>query len=131
MTHNLALGVGVGVILSGLFFAFKVSSLVNVTSTLNKEGQARVDTVSGPIFFASADAVSEAIDAAPLAPLVRIDLSQSHIWDVSAIGALERAAGRLRARGARVELVGLNEASAAIVNRLSPEMDGPLEPLVD
>lgn len=129
-THNLALGVGVGVVLSGLFFAFKVSRLVRVTSTLSADGRVRTDTVVGQIFFASADAVSEAIDAGEAAPVVRIDVGQAHIWDVSAIGALERVAGRLRARGSRVELIGLNAASAGLVDRLSPDMAGPSGPLV-
>lgn len=130
-THNLALGVGVGVVLSGLFFAFKVSRLVSVTSTFSDDRTVRTDTVVGQIFFASADAVSDAIDTAPPAALVRIDVTDAHLWDVSAVGALERVAGRLRARGARVELIGLNAASATMVSRLSPEISGPPEPLID
>ncbi|MDB5648211.1 MAG: sodium-independent anion transporter, partial [Methylobacterium sp.] len=57
--------------------------------------------------------------------------TNAHLWDVSAVGALERVAGRLRARGARVELIGLNAASATMVSRLSPEISGPPEPLID
>src|SRR5690606_4458922 len=54
-TSNLALGVGVGVLLSGLFFAWKVAQIFQVTSTLSESGKRREYRVIGQLFFASAD----------------------------------------------------------------------------
>ena len=54
-THNLALGVFIGVLMSGMFFAKKVSRLMLVQNELLEEGKHRIYRVYGQIFFASAD----------------------------------------------------------------------------
>src|SRR5690606_30981691 len=52
-THNLALGVGVGVLLSGIFFAWKVAQFLEVDTRL--EGRVRTYVVYGQVFFALAE----------------------------------------------------------------------------
>ena len=49
---------------------------------------------------------------------VTIDVCRAHIWDITAVGALDKAVLKFRREGAEVEIVGLNEASATIVDRL-------------
>ncbi|MBO1074413.1 SulP family inorganic anion transporter [Roseomonas marmotae] len=118
LTHDLARGVLVGVLLSGIFFAGKVRRLFAVTSTLAEDGQYRRYTVTGQVFFASAEDFLAAFDLKEGLRRVEIDVSAAHFWDISSIGALDRVVLTLRARGAEVELLGLNEASATLVERL-------------
>lgn len=118
-THNLALGVGVGVLLSALFFAHKVSRLVEVSSELNPDGDERTYTVYGQLFFASATKFSDAFDFREVIQKIRIDVSQAHFWDLSAIKELDRVVLKFRREGTEVELFGLNEASQTLVLKIA------------
>ncbi len=118
-THNLALGVGVGVLLSALFFAYKVSRLLSITSEANEEGSARTSHVRGQLFFVSASTFSAAFDFREVLQQVRIDVSQAHFWDLSAIHALDRVVLKFRREGTEVELFGLNEASKTLVLQIA------------
>src|SRR3546814_5534941 len=69
------------------------------------------------IFFASADAFAGAFDLFEPLQRVIIDVSQAHFWDVTAVAALDRVVLRFRHKGADVEVIGLNAASATIVGR--------------
>lgn len=115
-THNLAIGVGVGVLLSGIFFARKVSQVLRVQSVL--EGECRSYTVTGQLFFASADAFVKQYDFKEVLPKVRIDVTHAHFWDLTAVGALDKVVLKFRREGTEVEITGLNEASATLVDRL-------------
>jgi SulP family sulfate permease len=118
-THDLAKGVFTGVLLSGIFFARKVARVVRVDSTLSADGATRDYVVLGQIFFASADAFAAAFDTKEAVECVRIDVSRSHFWDVSAIAALDRVVLKLRNRGVEVEVSGLNEASATMIEKFA------------
>ncbi|NMM75401.1 SulP family inorganic anion transporter [Acidovorax sp. SRB_24] len=116
-SHNLAAGVAVGVLLSGVFFAFKVSRMLDVRC--EDRGGTRTWRVSGQVFFASADAFIEAFDVLGAERRnVRIDVSHAHFWDVTAVAALDKVVQRLRHHGCTVEVVGLNAASAVLIDRL-------------
>ena len=118
-THNLAQGVAVGVLMSALFFARKVSRLLAVESTLVADGDQRVYTVYGQVFFASADQFSAAFDFKEVIDRVTIDVSQAHFWDLTAVGALDKVVLKFRREGTTVDLVGMNKASATIVDQLA------------
>ena len=118
-THNLAIGVLVGVLLSALFFANKISQIFRVTSTLSEDGWTRTYHVEGQLFFASSDDFMAAFDFKEAVEHVVIDVSHAHIWDVSSVAALDMAVLKFRRDGAEVEIVGLNEASETIVDRLA------------
>ncbi|MEZ0170369.1 SulP family inorganic anion transporter [Microvirga sp. TS319] len=127
-THNLALGVGVGVLLSGIFFAWKVAQIFRVTSTLTADGQERDYRVEGQLFFASAEDFMAAFDFKEPVKRVRIDVSRSHIWDLTGVNAVDRAVLKFRREGIEVEVVGLNEASTTIMDKLAVHNDpGALE----
>ena len=118
-THNLAIGVLLGVLLSGIFFAWKIAQLFQVTSDASADGKSRTYRVEGQLFFASADDFMAAFDFKEALEKVTIDVSKAHIWDISSVAALDTVILKFRREGAEVEVVGLNEASETIVDRLA------------
>ena len=116
-TKDLAVGVLVGVLLSGVFFAGKVSRMARIVSELSPDGRVRTCRVTGQVFFASAGTFAEAIDLREPVERLVIDVHAAHFWDISAVGALDRVVMKARGRGMGVEVVGLNEASATLVER--------------
>ncbi|WP_375262153.1 SulP family inorganic anion transporter [Palleronia sp.] len=118
-THNLAIGVLVGVLLSGLFFAAKISQLFGVTSSLSEDGRVRTYNVEGQLFFASSEDFMAAFDFKEAADKVVIDVSRAHIWDISSVAALDMAVLKFRRDGSEVEIVGMNEASETMVDKLA------------
>ena len=124
-THDLSAGVAVGVLLSGVFFAFKVTRLMRVDAGYDAATDTRLYTVSGQIFFASAEIFADHFDLADTARRVRIDLTQAHLWDVTAVGALEDVVTKMRRHGMTVDVVGLNAASAILVDRHAQAMRAP------
>jgi SulP family sulfate permease len=119
-THDLAAGVIVGVLLSGVFFAFKVTRLMEVHVDYAPATDTRLYRVSGQIFFASAEIFGDRFDLRDTARNARIDLTQAHLWDVTAVAALDDVVSKMRRHDMTVELVGLNEASAILVDRHAP-----------
>jgi sulfate permease, SulP family len=119
LTHDLAQGVFVGVLMSALFFAHKVSRLVAIESRPAEDGRHRIYTVYGQVFFASADQFAAAFDFKEVLERVTIDLTHAHFWDLSAVGALDKVVLKFRREGTAVELLGMNEASTTIVDRLA------------
>lgn len=115
-THNLALGVLIGVLLASLFFANKIGRFMVVKNEQVAEGD-RSYRVIGQVFFASADAFSHSFDFREAVTHVTIDLSQAHFWDITAVSALDKVVLKFRREGAEVDLIGLNEASSTIVDR--------------
>lgn len=118
-TSNLAIGVFVGVLLSALFFANKVGRLLHITSHLADGGQRRVYEITGQVFFASASTFRHAFDFDEAVPAVTIDVHRAHFWDISAVEALDRAVLRLRREGTTVDIVGMNEASETLVDKVA------------
>lgn len=129
-THNLAIGVGVGVLLASLFFARKVAQVIRITSAL--EGDTRTYTVRGQVFFASADTFIAAFDFKEAVAKVVIDVTHSHFWDLTSVGALDMVVLKFRREGTEVEILGMNEATATIVNKLGThDKPGALERMLD
>ena len=116
-THDLAKGVLTGVLLSGFFFAHKVARIMRVTSLAEDDGRVRTYNVLGQVFFASADRFTNAFDYKEVIEKVRIDVSRAHFWDVTAVSALDKVVLKFRREGTEVEVVGLNEASATMVDK--------------
>ncbi|MDY0007568.1 MAG: SulP family inorganic anion transporter, partial [Spongiibacteraceae bacterium] len=116
-THNLAFGVLAGVLLAAMFFANKVSHYMDVSSTLDPSGEHRIYQVTGQVFFSSADKFIAAFDLKEALRRVTIDLSRAHFWDITAVAALDKVVIKFRREGTDVEVLGLNEASATIVDR--------------
>jgi SulP family sulfate permease len=118
-THNLAIGVGVGILLSAVLFARKVAKVIAVASSFGEATQTRIYTVWGQLFFVSTDEFIKSFDFDERIEHVKIDLTHAHLWDSSAVAALDKVVFRLRRSGHQVELLGLNHASATIIERLA------------
>ncbi len=118
-THNLAYGVFVGVLLGALFFANKVAQYKYVRSELSEDGLIRHYRVMGQVFFASADKFVDFFDFKEAVDKVIIDLTEAHFWDITAVAALDKAVLKFRREGTEVEVIGLNQASATIVDRFA------------
>ena len=117
VTSDLAKGVLVGVLLSGVFFAGKVARLNRVGSALSENGKTRTYTVEGQVFFASAGFFADSMDVLEPVERIVIDVHAAHFWDISAVGALDRVVMKARRQGKIVDVIGLNAASATLVER--------------
>ena len=131
-THDLAKGVLVGVLLSGFFFAHKVGLIMRVRSLADPDGYARTYTVIGQVFFASADQFIASFDFKEVIEKVRIDVSRAHFWDITAISALDKVILKFRREATEVEVIGLNEASATMVDRFAThDKDDAIERMIN
>ena len=116
-THNLALGVFVGVLLAALFFANKVSHFMYVESSFDESTKHRTYKVHGQIFFNSAEKFQQQFDFKEAAHRVTIDMTMAHLWDISGMHALDMVVFKFRREGAEVDIIGLNQASETIIDR--------------
>jgi SulP family sulfate permease len=117
VTHNLAYGVFVGVLLAAMFFANKMGHYLHIGSEAMIDGMERRYSVVGQVFFSSSDKFISAFDFKEALDKVVIDLSRAHFWDITAVAALDKVVIKFRREGTEVEIIGLNEASATIVDR--------------
>ncbi len=117
-TRNFALGVATGIVMSTVFFTRKIAKLVFVDKILSEDGSHRIYKVAGQIFFLSKEEFFGSFDFGEVVDRVTIDLSNAHLWDQGAVATLDRTVLKFRRNGANVELVGLNEASATLVEKL-------------
>ena len=118
-THDLASGVGVGVVLSAVFFVRRLANTISISTSLNADKTTRTYVVHGQLFFVSTDNFLAAFDWQEPIQHIVIDLTHSHIWDSSAVGALDKVVLKGRRLGIAMEVIGLNQASATILDRLA------------
>ena len=118
-SHNLAIGVLAGVLLSGVFFASKIAQIFGVHSEASEDGRARVYHITGQLFYASVERFNAAFDFKEALDAVTIDVSRAHIWDISSVAAVDMVVLKFRREGTTVTLVGMNEASETIVDKLA------------
>ena len=123
-THNLAIGVGAGVLMAMVLFARRVAHFVTVDRRLQaKDDGARVTyVVEGELFFASSNDLYFQFDYAGDPQQVCIDMSASHLWDASTVAALDSVTEKYQQYGKTVEIIGLNEASSAMRTRLAGKL---------
>lgn len=114
-THNLAFGVLTGVLIASLNFATKVAHFMAVSSAV--EGNTRTYTVSGQLFFASADRFTRHFDFREKLDRVVIDVTHAHFWDITAVNALDRIVIKFRREGTDVDIRGMNDATRTLVDR--------------
>lgn len=117
-THNLALGVFVGVLLSALFFINKLEKTVHVSTYLH-EPNSRSYVISGQIFFSSTEKFYQFFDFKEKLDHVELDLTHAHVWDVTSVNMLNNVIQKFKAQGIDVTVIGLNEASSTLIDRFS------------
>ena len=118
-TSNLALGVIVGISLNAILFSRKLADLVFVDTVLSPDSNERIYSVAGQIFFVSVNNFLKFFNFKEDLELVRIDLSNAHLWDQSSIAAVDKVVLNFRRNGTEVHLVGLNDASATLIDKLA------------
>ncbi|MFB6790672.1 SulP family inorganic anion transporter [Streptomyces olivaceus] len=123
-TDNLAVGVVVGSVTAMVIFARRVARLADVTSVTDPDGGQVVYSVTGELFFASSNDLVTRFDYAGDPGRVVIDLSATHVWDASSVAALDAVETKYAQRGKEVEIVGLNEPSSRIRERLGGTLAG-------
>ncbi|WP_343682541.1 SulP family inorganic anion transporter [Acinetobacter baylyi] len=114
-THNLAIGVLIGVLLSALFLAQKLENDVRVETTLHQN--TRIYDVRGQLFFSSSERFAKAFDFQEKVAHVIIDLTHSHIWDVTTVASLDHIVDKFQKNGIQVTVKGLNEASSIMIEQ--------------
>ncbi|TPV52524.1 SulP family inorganic anion transporter [Pseudarthrobacter phenanthrenivorans] len=123
-SHNLAIGVGVGVLVAMVLFARRVAHFVTVERTVsNVEGhETATYVVNGELFFASSNDLYTQFEYALDPERVVIDMHGSHLWDASTIAALDAITEKYRAHGKDVKIIGLNDASTTMRERLGGKL---------
>ncbi|MDQ0823249.1 SulP family sulfate permease [Arthrobacter sp. V4I6] len=123
-THNLAVGVGVGVLVAMVLFARRVAHFVTVERTVCEVDGVRLATyrVDGELFFASSNELYTQFEYALDPDRVVIDMHASHLWDASTIASLDAITEKYRHHGKEVSIVGLNDASVLMRERLAGKL---------
>lgn len=121
-THNLAYGVGAGVLTAMVLFARRVAHLVDVDRVCSADGSEVVYTVDGQVFFASSNDLVHQFDYAHDPDRVIVDMSRAHVWDASSVAALDAITTKYARRGKTVEIIGMNAHSATMHDRLAGQL---------
>ena len=116
-THNLAIGVVLGVLTAMVLFARRVAHFTTVSRTV--DGDTARYRVDGQLFFASSNDLTTQFEYAADPAHVVIDLSRTHVWDASTVAALDAIVTKYEQRGTTVVLEGMTDASASFHGRLS------------
>ncbi|MGM0828922.1 MAG: SulP family inorganic anion transporter [Bacillota bacterium] len=119
LTHNLAIGVFTGILLSAIFFVSKISQ-IRVESEL--KGTKRVYRINGELFFASVTDLLTKFDYTEVIDRVELDLARAHIWDDSAVAAIDKIVYKFEENNITVKVKGLNEDSTELVNKLANKL---------
>ena len=119
LTHNLAWGVLVGVLLSCVFFVREIAEFIEVESSLDEARSERTYHVSGQLFFVSTEYFLSRFDYFEDVKRVVLDLDDAHLWDATAVDAIDRVVLKFRKHGVQVEIQGLNEASATLMDKVA------------
>ena len=114
-THNLAIGVAVGVVLSALFYAHASKSMVFISDEVVANQLHTTHRVKGHVFFASSDAFVDLFDYDKATSLVTIDVSEASFLDNTSVEALDKVVFKFRKKGAYVEVSGMDEVSAKLI----------------
>lgn len=123
-THNLAIGVGTGVVVAAVLFARRVAHFTTVERTVTPDGSEVRYVVDGELFFASSNDLTTQFEYVDDPARVVIDMSRSHVWDASSVAALDAIVTKYERHGAEVEIVGMNDTAAGLHGRLSGELGG-------
>ncbi|UGB33443.1 SulP family inorganic anion transporter [Metabacillus sp. B2-18] len=118
LTHDLSKGVLVGIILSAIFFASKISK-VKITSLASGQSSKKIYRVSGQLFFASVSEFVESFNYRENVKEIDLDLTNAHLWDDSAVGAIDKVIIKYQQNGVKVNLIGVNTESNKLMEKIS------------
>lgn len=115
-TNDLSKGVIAGVVLSALFFVAKISKIEVIKQP---EEQNIIFNINGPLFFASVEGFVKAFDFTVKDKNIIIDFANTHIWDGSAVGAMDKVVIKYYENNNKVTIRGLNSSSKKLVDKLA------------
>ncbi|MFC0273477.1 SulP family inorganic anion transporter [Metabacillus herbersteinensis] len=118
MTHDLSKGVFVGILMSAIFFAAKISK-VKITSLSAEGSTKKVYRVYGQLFFASVTEFVESFNYKEEVKEIDLDLTQAHLWDDSAVGAIDKVIIKYHQNGVKVNLIGVNTESNKLLDKIA------------
>ena len=124
LTHNLAIGVVVGVLVAMVLFARRVAHFTRVVVVAHPDPRTKVYAVEGELFFASSNDLVHQFDYVGDPATVVIDLSRSHVWDASTVATLDAITTRYHSKGKEVTITGLNASSQERHDRLAGHLAG-------
>ncbi|KAA1159395.1 SulP family inorganic anion transporter [Pseudoalteromonas fuliginea] len=116
-THNLAIGVLVGVLLATLFFANKIGRFMVVKTKHDESNNKITYEVVGQVFFASAEQFIASFDFKNAVSNVVIDLTHAHFWDITGVSSLDKVVIKFRREGATVNIIGMNSATETVIDK--------------
>ncbi|MGX6511168.1 SulP family inorganic anion transporter [Rhodococcus sp. SJ-2] len=125
VTHNLAIGVILGVVTAMVLFARRVAHMISIekVSDVDSDHDGTIDTrvykVHGELFFASSNDLVYQFDYVDDPTNVVIDLTGADIWDASTVATFDSIRRKYASKGKTVEIIGLDGASLERLNRLS------------
>ena len=129
ITHNLAIGVVLGVLTATVAFARRVAHLVDIERVeemdTNQDGtiDTRTYVVRGQLFFASSNDLVYRFDYRDTADNIVIDMTGAEIWDASTVATLDAVVHKFKDKGKTVSIVGLDGASQERLEKLTGEFD--------
>lgn len=118
-THNLAIGVFTGILLSAIFFVSKISQVDVESSVVNKR---RTYKLKGELFFASVTELQKQFDYKEDIEFIELDLRKTHLWDDSAVAAVEKIVGKFEETGKKVVVSGMNQESSDLAEKLANKL---------
>ncbi|MFJ7972408.1 SulP family inorganic anion transporter [Psychrobacillus sp. NPDC096389] len=116
-THDLSKGVIAGVILSAVFFVAKIAKIKVVEKDLSDN--TTQFNIEGQLFFASVEDFVETFDFNAENKTIIIDFSHSHVWDDSAVGAIDKVVLKYREQHNTVTIKGLDSKSEKMIQKLA------------
>ena len=123
-THNLAIGVGVGVLAAMVMFARRVAHFAEVVDVAHPDERHAALRRDGELFFASSNDLVHQFDYAGDPEHVVIDLSGSQIWDSSTVAALDAIETKYRRAARTCKIVGLNEPQPGLAQQARGQLGG-------
>ncbi|MNJ61114.1 putative transporter [compost metagenome] len=114
-TNNLSIGVGIGVLLSALIFAWRMAK-IRITS--EEQADCKQYTVKGQMFFGTVSGFLDEFDVSDDPKHIVIDFTGSHVWDHSAVQAISKVIAKYSEQDKKVQLIGLNRESSELVDRV-------------
>ncbi len=118
-THNLAFGVITGVLLSMVFFVYKVEQYLTIETHSTLENDHRTYYINGQLFFSSAQKLNQAFDFKERVKAITIDLNQATIWDLTAVSTIDKIILKYIREGIDVDVSGLNPQTAKMMQQYS------------
>jgi SulP family sulfate permease len=125
ITHNLAIGVILGVLTAMVMFARRVAHMTSLEKVseldVNHDGTIDIRTyrVRGELFWASSNDLVYQFDYTGDPQHVVIDLTEADIWDASTVATLDAITHKYAAKGKTVEIIGLDGSSLDRLDKLS------------